>query len=332
MSRRGKRYRASAAVFERHLGQNLTRLRDELCGGAYQPGPYTTFVIFEPARRLISAAPYRDRVVHHALCRVIEPLFERAFLFDSYANRKGKGTHAALDRATHYARKHRFVLQCDIRLFFPSIDHQILLGRLGRRIGCHRTLELCERILANSNPQEPADFFFEGDDLFTPYERRRGLPIGNLTSQFWANVYMDPFDHFVKDEMGVPGYVRYVDDFLLFGDSKEDLHRWLASIERTLGGDGFRLLLHRRKTRIYPVAEGIPFLGFRVFPEHRRLLPGSVGRARRRLARIAERGDTSGIAEIRNRLQSWIAHVSHGDTYGLRRHLLRDLVLRPPVS
>lgn len=197
LARKGKRFCHSAARFERDLGQNLTALADELTTGTYQPGPYTTFTIYEPAKRLISAAPYRDRVVHHALCQVIEPLFESAFVFDSYANRQGKGTHAALDRATYFARRFPFVLQCDIRLFFPGIDHQILLRRLQRRIACPLTLQLCQRILENSNPQEPADFYFEGDDLFTPHERRRGLPIGNLTSQFWANVAMDPFDHFV---------------------------------------------------------------------------------------------------------------------------------------
>ena len=403
-SRKGKRFRQSAAGFERCLGQNLTALRDQLLAGSYQPGPYTTFTIYEPAKRLISAAPYRDRVVHHALCRVIEPLFEPAFVFDSYANRKAqsakgsavrstnspgtlaaasvareffrsgqgttrpfsrsgtlaaasvareffrrnrrgdppivqelstavpfcaslqncKGTHAALDRATHYARRYPYVLQCDIRLFFPSLDHRILLQRLQRRIACFQTLGLCSTILNNSNPQEPAEFYFDGDDLFTPFERRRGLPIGNLTSQFWANVYMDPFDHYVKDDLGVKGYVRYVDDFLLFADSKAELHDLRELLDRRLAGE-FRLLLHPRKTRIYPVSEGIPFLGFRVFPTHRRLLPASVKRARRRLGELS--GDDPLL--VRDRVRAWIAHARHGDTYGLRRHLLRALVLRP---
>lgn len=136
-ARKGKRFLAAAAKFERNLGPNLTALRDELITGSYRPGAYTTFTIFEPAKRLISAAPYRDRVVHHALCALIEPLFERSFIFDSYANRTGKGTHAALDRATQYARRFPFVLQCDIRLFFPSLDHRILMTRLARKIpGC----------------------------------------------------------------------------------------------------------------------------------------------------------------------------------------------------
>lgn len=325
-ARAGKRLRDAAARFERNLGPNLTTLRDELMSGAYRPGPYNTFTIYEPARRLISAAPYRDRVVHHALCAVIEPAFERGFIYDSYANRKGKGTHKALDRTTQYARQFEYVLQCDIRLFFPSLDHQILVARLARRIGDADIRRLCGLILDNSNVQETADFYFPGDDLFSPFERRRGLPIGNLTSQFWANVYMDPLDHFIKDDLGVKGYLRYVDDFLLFGASKRQLEEWRETIAKR-AGERMRLVLHPRKTRIFPVTEGIPFLGFRVWPTHRRLLPDAVKRARRRLAKLADEPATA-----RARLEAWIAHATHGDTWGLRWHLFRDLVLRSASS
>lgn len=141
-------------------------------------------------------------------------------------------------------------------------------------------LALACLILDSSNEQEPAAFYFPGDDLFTPYERRRGLPIGNLTSQFWANVYLDPLDHFFRDELGVPGYIRYVDDALVFGNDSDRLAEWLGRATRFL--NGLRLVFHPRKTRIYPVTEGIPFLGFRTFPNQRRLLPASVKRARRR--------------------------------------------------
>lgn len=119
-ARKGKRFKDAAARFHQKLAENLVRLRDELLDGTYRPGPYRTFTIYEPTRRFISAAPYRDRVVHHALCEVIEPVFERSFLFDSYANRKGKGTHLALDRCTQYARRYRYVLQGDIRKFLRT--------------------------------------------------------------------------------------------------------------------------------------------------------------------------------------------------------------------
>lgn len=327
-AQRGKRFQPGVARFHHDLAANLVNLRDELLDGRYRPGPYRTFTIYEPARRFISAAPYRDRVVHHALCNVMEPLFERSFIFDSYANRVGKGTHRALDRCTQYARRFRYVMQGDVRLFFPSIDHEILSARLARRIRDPRVMDLARTIIAHSNPQPPAEAYFPGDDLFTPFERRKGLPIGNLTSQFWANVYLDPLDHYFRDQLGVPGYIRYVDDFLVFASDRALLADWQDAAWRQL--EGMRLLLNERKSHIYPVEEGIPFLGFRVFPHLRRLLPQSVKRARRRLARLAaayENGETDMDAVSRS-ISAWVAHAAHGDTKGLRRRVLGGVVFR----
>ncbi|MDZ4802138.1 MAG: reverse transcriptase/maturase family protein [Bryobacteraceae bacterium] len=327
-ARSGKRFKDEVARFHHDVGANLVALRDELLGGHYRPGPYRTFTIYEPAKRFISAAPYRDRVVHHALCRTIEPLFERSFIFDSYANRKGKGTHRALDRCTEYCRRFEYVFEGDVKLFFPSIDHEILLDRLARRIFDSRVMALARAIVEHSNPQPPSIAYFPGDDLFTPFDRRRGLPIGNLTSQFWANVYLDPLDHHFRDELGVPGYIRYVDDFLIFSNDKALLTAWRDEAEAKLAG--LRLRLHERKRRIFPVAEGIPFLGFRVYAQDRRLLPASVTRARRRLVRMAEeyeRGEKS-MDAVRRSVCAWIAHASHGNTTGLRRRLFQDAVFR----
>jgi RNA-directed DNA polymerase len=327
-ARRGKRMKPAVGRFHHDLGPNLVKLRDELLDGSYRPGPYRTFTIYEPARRFISAAPYRDRVVHHALCLVIEPFFERSFIFDSYANRIGKGTHRALDRCTHYARKFRYVFQGDVRSFSPSIDHQILTERLSRRIFDAPVMGLARIIIDHSNTQPPAEFYFPGDDLFTPHERKRGLPIGNLTSQFWANVYLDSFDHYFRDDLGVPGYIRYVDDFLIFANDPGELNEWREQARARLST--LRLLLNERKSRIYPVTEGIPFLGFRVFANQRRLLPGSVKRARRRLQQLAEaweRGEI-GMGAVRRSVSAWIAHAEHGNTEGLRRCLLGGVVWR----
>ncbi len=191
-----------------------------------------------------------------------------------------------------------------------------------------KVLALAALILGHSNAQPPAEFYFPGDDLFTPFERRRGLPIGNLTSQFWANVYLDPLDHFFKDDLGAPGYIRYVDDFLVFADGKQVLTGWLRGAREKLAG--LRLMLQERKTRIYPVEQGIPFLGFRVFPTHRRLLPGAVGRARRRLTRLTEAYGEGRISlrQASCSISAWVAHAAHGNTYGLRRHLLGGAVFR----
>jgi RNA-directed DNA polymerase len=146
---RGKRGHPNVAAFEYALEDNLLKLQTELQIFAYQPGPYTSFHIHEPKRRLISAAPFRDRVVHHALCNLIEPIYERSFIFDSYANRVGKGMHRALDRAQYFARRYPYVLACDVRQFFPSIDHAILREQLSRKISDPAVLWLVDQILAS---------------------------------------------------------------------------------------------------------------------------------------------------------------------------------------
>ena len=213
---RGKRSKPGAAAFLANLEKELLRLERELRSGRYRPGRYKRIEVFDPKHRIVSAAPFRDRVVHHALCAVCEPIFERGFIFDSYANRTGKGTHRAVARYEAFRDRFRYVLRCDVYRYFPAIDHELLKTDLRRRIACPRTLELADRIIDASNPQEPVHLYYPGDDLFTPFERRRGLPIGNLTSQFFANLYLDRMDHFCKQVLRARGYLRYVDDFAMF--------------------------------------------------------------------------------------------------------------------
>jgi hypothetical protein len=294
----------------------------------YRPGPYHSFYIHEPKQRLISAAPFRDRVVHHALCNIIEPIFERSFIHDSYANRAGKGTHRALDRCQLFARRYRYVLQCDVRQFFPSIDHVILGDILRRKIADADALQLVDKIMASGIGVLAEQYemqWFPGDDLFA-INRPRGLPIGNLTSQFWANCYLNPFDHFVKRELKCLGYVRYVDDMLLFADDKETLWRWLAGLIDKLAA--LRLTIHE-SAQPRPVSEGIPFLGFTVYPSHRRLKRRKVIHFRRRLKRrlgAYDRGQLT-AAEVSASIQGWINHARYGDTWGLRRAVLEDVLL-----
>jgi retron-type reverse transcriptase len=241
-AKRGKRYQENVLAFNYNLEDELFKLRDELEEKSYQPGDYRTFRIYEPKPRMISAAPYRDRVVHHALCNVIAPIFEKTFIRDSYANRLGFGTHRALRRFTEFARSSKYILQCDIRKYFPSIDHEILKEIIRRKIKCIDTLWLIEKIIDNSNKQEPHIVYFSGDNIFTPHERRRGLPIGNLTSQFFANIYLNGFDHFVKEKLKTEKYLRYVDDFALFGDDKMFLADSRTAIEEYL--ETLRLKIH----------------------------------------------------------------------------------------
>jgi retron-type reverse transcriptase len=327
-ARKGKRLRPDVAAFEFDLERNLLGLQRELLAGTYRPGGYRNFIVREPIERKISAAPFRDRVVHHALCRVIEPLFDRVFLPHSFANRIGRGTHRALDRCQALVRQHRYVLKADISKFFPSIDHAILYGLLARRIRCAPTRRLA-RLILDSGAGVLADEYpmtwFPGDTLLGPLDRARGLPIGNLTSQFWANVYLHELDRFVVRELRWDAYVRYVDDFLLFADSKPELWAARRRIEAFL--PALRLTLHPKKTRVLPVTIGVPFLGFVNRPGRARLKREGVKRFVRRMRRSRRAFAEGGLSAERlsASVRSWIAHASYGQTFRLRAALLSDL-------
>lgn len=328
-ARKGKRRREGAAAFERVQEEELLALQAELRDFSYQPGPYHSFFIHDPKKRLISAAPFRDRVVHHALYRVIEPIWERRFIHDSYANRVGKGTHRALNRATQFARQYRYVLQCDVRQFFPSIDLTLLSAEFARLIKDDGVLWLCDKILQSGIgvlQDEYEMVYFPGDDLLAA-NRPRGLPIGNLTSQFWANVYLNNFDHFVKRELKCPAYLRYVDDFLIFGDDRRALLDWRQAIIDRMAA--LRLTLHEERAQVFPTETGIPFLGFRVYPEHRRVKRRKVVHFRRKLRRQLEEYSTGGVSlsKLNASLQGWVNHVRYGDTWGLRRAVLGGISL-----
>jgi retron-type reverse transcriptase len=317
---KGKRGKAPAARFEFRLEDNLIALQEELRAQTYRPGAYHSFHIHEPKRRLISAAPFRDRVVHHALCNVIEPVFERSFIADSYANRVGKGTHRALDRAQQFARRCAYVLQCDLRQFFPSIDHAILQRILARKITDKDVHWLIDRILQSGRgvlSEEYQMVYFPGDDLFA-VQRPRGLPIGNLTSQFWANCYLNPLDHFIKRELRCRAYLRYVDDFLLFADDKATLWQWKHAVEARL--QRFRLTIHAG-AHPRPVTEGIPFLGFVLYPDRRALKRRKgVAFARRfRSLRAAYAAGEIPLDKVTASAQGWANHARYGDTWPLRR-------------
>jgi len=318
----GKRRKPGAAAFTAGLETNLLRLERELRDGTWQPGRYVEIAVRDPKPRLVSAAPFRDRVVHHALCAVVMPLFERGFIDDSYANREGKGTHRAVARYEHWRDRHRHVLRCDIYRYFPAIDHALLKDLFRRRIACPQTLWLLDAIVDGSNPQEPVDLYFPNDDLFAPFRRRRGLPIGNLTSQFFANLYLDGLYHFDTEVMRAP-YLRYVDDFALFHDDPAVLADWRRRIETWLAGK--RLALHPRKTVILPTAEPAPFLGYVLLPGLRRLPEENVRRFRNRLRGMRDqwRAGTIGRDIIEARVRSWIAHAEQANTWRLRHAIFR---------
>ena len=330
-ARRGKRRRPSVAIFERDLEHNLLQLERRLLDGSYRPGRYRSFYIHEPKRRKISAAPFRDRVVHHALVRVIEPIFEVRFSSASYACRVGKGTHRAADHAQTLLRRYRYLLKADVAQFFPSIDHGVLDDMLARHIACHRTLDLCRRIMASGDGILASEYrlqLFPGDDLFAAL-RPRGLPIGNLTSQFWANVYLNSVDTLLQRELRLP-HVRYCDDLLIFADDKARL--WEARTALTERMAKLRLTLHPVKTRLYRFDEGVEFVGYRLFRQQRRLRRTNVRQfvTRLRHQQQAYRAGTLSAERVQASLRSWIAHASHANTYRLRSRLLRAHPFTPP--
>lgn len=331
---RGKRVRASAAEFEHQLADQLVALQGELRSQTYRPGAYCNYFIREPKLRRISAAPFRDRVVHHALCQQIEPLFEAHFMPHSYANRQGKGTHRAVGQVQAWARRHRYALRGDIVQHFPSIDHALLRAKLVRCIHDDAVLWLADQILASGDgvgANTRALIYYPGDDLLVAC-RPRGLPIGNLTSQFWSNVYLNDFDWFVQRERGCGAYLRYVDDFVLFGDDKSELWAHKQAIVARLAQE--RLTLHDTQMQVLPTTCGIPWLGFVVYPTHRLLMRRNSVNFTRRLQRNVDAYQAGQItfAELDGSVQGWINHVRYGDTWGLREQVFATHPIRAPGS
>ena len=320
-ARKGKRNRLPVSEFGLNLERELLALQDELLNGTYRPGAYRIFTIYDRKPRVIAAAPFRDRVVHHALLNVIEAPLDRTFISDSYACRSGKGVHAAVDRYQAWAHTYPYVLKMDIQQYFPSIDHGVLTTKLRRRIHDPLALSLLDRIIDGSpfSRQEPG--YFPGDDLFTPLDRRRGIPIGNLTSQFFANLYLDDFDHFVKQELGVRGYLRYVDDMVVLGHDKRQLVEVREQVTERLNRD--RLRLHPNKAHISRTKDGLNLLGYVVYPRRRLLRNDNGHRFARKLRRMI-RAHQAGRLEWDRLLastHSWVGHAQHADTRGLRQNI-----------
>lgn len=260
---RGKRHRKDVRRFEWELEQNIFALHRELAEKTYHHDPYSGFFINDPKQRHIHKATVRDRVVHHAVFQVLNPIFEPTFIANSFSCRIGKGTHKgveAVERMTrevsqNYTRQ-CFALKCDVRRFFDSIDHDVLLEILGRRIKDPDVMWLLERIVRS--------YISEYANLF----ERKGVPIGNLTSQLFANVYMNEFDQFVKQELKVKHYARYTDDFILLHHDRDVLASLLPVIERFLS-TYLHLSLHPKKVSLNTIHHGVDFLGYVLRPHNK---------------------------------------------------------------
>lgn len=325
---RGKKSTPAVAKFWMREDEEIFRIHQQLKSGSYPFGYYTEFEINDKGvLRKISAAPFRDRVVHHAIMNVIEPLFEKSFIYDTYANRKGKGVSAALYRAKKYAKKYKCYLKLDIRKYFPSVDHDILKSLLHKKIKCTQTFELLENLIDSSNRQFDAYFYFKEDTLFTPYEQKKGIPLGNLTSQFFGNLYLNKFDHYVKEVLRV-GYIRYVDDFVLFFDEASKMQAYVNKIKSYLAR--FRLKLHPLKVVFGKCIQGIEMLGHKVFPRYIRLSSKSIKRSKSRLINIRHQYAYGKLElhEAKNRIFGTIGFMKIGDNYRLIDTLLAQTPLQ----
>ena len=291
-----------AWTFLAELEGEVLELQRELLDGRYTPGPFTTFPISDPKPRVICAAPFRDRVVHHSLCAAMEPAFERYAVFDSYACRVGKGNVAAVRRAQRHARRFRWYAKLDVEHFFETVDLEVLSAMLRRRFRERRLLALVDRVLAaGAGPGG------------------RGLPIGNLTSQHFGNFLLGAVDHAALERVRVSGWVRYMDDMLLFGPDKATISHQVEEVVRVLDGLGLK---EKRYARVVaPSHVGVPFLGFRVWPRLVRLDGARKRRLHRRL-RGLRRGVASGrLSEAAAAVQAnaMVAWAEQADTLPLRQ-------------
>ena len=323
----GKRGKAPAARCFVDLERTVINLHQQLSDGTWRPGPYHYFMIYEPKEREVAAAVFRDRIVHHAIVKILEPIFDKQFISDSYACRVGKGNHACLHRTMEFTKRYKYCLKCDIQKYFPHIDHKILRSLIERHIKDDRLMSLIDLIIG-SHADNVSQVWEKDDDLFSVTERPRGLPIGNLTSQFFANIYLHSLDYFVKHDLRVKGYIRYVDDFLLFGDDRALLKnqgRQVREYVKTL-----RLNLHPDKFRMMATNNGVDMVGFVQFPNGRiRVRDKNVRLFSRRLDRqawLVRRGYMD-IEDLRTRAKCWIAHSKNAQTRGLRRDIFKPLNL-----
>lgn len=304
----GKKNKFLVQNFFFNLESELLELQSELLNKSYQPEPYHLFFVSDPKVRLICAPDFRDQVVHHSLCSLLEPIFERSMIHHSYACRVGKGSMRAIEYAKFNAKKYMYFLKLDVKKFFHSVNHELLTAIIARKIKDKDVLQLIEVIVRHQPPSV---------DIGT------GLPIGNLTSQHFANIYLNPLDHFITEELKISGYLRYMDDLLLFSDDKSQLWNCYYLIQGYLS-EKLRLSLKDKATLLAPVRQGIPYLGFRIFPGLTRIKRQNLQRSKKRL-RLRKKQYEAGIItedSYTQSIRSILGFWDQGQTRMLRRSVL----------
>lgn len=304
-ARKGKRQRTDVSMFSRDLETNLFTLQDALIMQHYTPGGYRQFQIYDRKPRVISVAPFLDRVVHHALIGLLEPVFEGYFSDYCFACRKGKGVHAAINYYQTQCRRYAYVLKMDVKRYFPSINHVLMKQRYRQLIHEPHILTLLDRIIDSNN-------------------QTTGLPIGNLTSQTLANVYLTPVDKYLEQQSNVR-FLRYVDDIFVLANCKKELWRIASEIRRLCAQ--LKLELHENKTHIFRTCEKVDVLGYKVTPNKRWLHNQNGYRFQRWLRQQAHayaKGNLE-LSAITPSVMSWLGHAQHGQTKGLRQALFSSV-------
>lgn len=310
---KGKRAKVDVGVYERNLEDNIFDLHRELSEKTYRHGNYQEFYVRDPKVRHIHKACVKDRVVHHLTSKVLEEIFDPTFYPHSYSCRKGKGTHRAVQAFVKMSRKASknntsklLILKCDIKKFFASVDHEVLIKLLKKRILDDDFINLLTEIITS----------------FKSPDQNSGMPIGNLTSQLFANIYMDPLDQFIKHALKVKHYIRYADDFVIMADNHKYLKEILSQTESFLESE-LKLTLHPNKIHIVDYYMGVDFLGYVVFPKY--ILPRTKTKRRifRKMAETSQK-IKDGILPpeaLEQALQSYLGHLLHCDGYKLSQEI-----------
>jgi retron-type reverse transcriptase len=315
--RKGKQARKDVQEFERRLEQNLFALHRELVAGMYQHQPYSAFTICDPKERRIHKASVRDRILHHAVFSILNPVFEPTFIAHSFSCQKGKGTHKAVNALNRMLRsvsrngtRPCFVLKCDVHQFFASVDHDTLLSVIENRVKDEKVIELMREIIGSFVANKPSLFGL------------KGIPIGNLTSQLFANVYLNELDQYIKHVLRIKRYVRYTDDFVVVAGTYEELEVILTFIRSFLRGH-LHLDLHPHKVTIRKYGQGIDFLGYVLLPHHRMLRTKTKRRMVRKLTERVENYKAGQLSpdSVEQSLQSYLGVLSHGNCYRLSQDL-----------
>lgn len=303
---RGKRNKRDVQEFSFRLMDNIIALHQDLSSRNYRHGGYRAFNISDPKPRNIHKASVRDRLLHHAIYRILYPFFDKTFISDSFSCRKNKGTHKALNRFKAFGHKVSrndtrtcWVLKCDIRKFFANIDHKILLDILDSRIPDKNIIRLLQEIIESFSIKPGV-----------------GLPLGNLTSQLLVNVYMDEFDRFVKYELKAKYYIRYADDFVILSADKNRLERLIPLITNFLG-EKLRLNLHPQKVIIKTFASGVDFLGWVHFSDHRVLRTATKRRMVKRIKNMP----------MPATINSYLGLLKHGNTRKIQKEVVKNPIL-----